>query len=517
VEGLAYAHNKKVIHKDIKPQNMMLTKEGVIKLMDFGIAETVHSSMSRLKKTGSSGTLVYMSPEQLRGKDVGKEADIYSLGATLYELLTGNPPFYRGDIYSQIINEKPEPLAGVSTQINRIVLKCLEKEKEKRFRDCNALTKALQQSETAAAAEPVKNITGNHTKHPPSIPVTPRKESSKTPAPLPYKKKKFTVWKIALFFILLIITLGALYFMTTYNRKVEVTVNSSPAGAKLYIDNVYSGTTPVTVPLSYATHGFKLQKETYKVFETGQTISQATTHFNFHLVHAATYTSKVAGIAMVFVKGGTFQMGWTSEQSDCDANEKPVHTVTVSGFYIGKHEVTQKQWKAIMGNNPSYFKGDNLPPVEQVSWDDVQEFLEKLNEKTGQHYRLPTEGEWEYAARGGSVSSPTKYTGSNNIDEVAWYGNNGNKTHPVGTKKPNELSIYDMSGNVWEWCSDWYDKNYYGNSPQYNPQGPSSGSRRVGRGGSCYSRARFCRVANRDYDSPGYRSCILGFRLVLVP
>ena len=155
-EGLAYAHNQRVIHKDIKPQNIMRTNDGTIKLMDFGIAETVHSSMSRLKNTGSSGTLVYMSPEQLRGKDVGKESDIYSLGATLYELLTGNPPFYQGDITYQIINETPKPIEGISQQMNDVVLKCLEKDLRKRFGNCKELYDALKNPEKFLKNKTVK-------------------------------------------------------------------------------------------------------------------------------------------------------------------------------------------------------------------------------------------------------------------------------------------------------------------------------------------------------------------------
>jgi formylglycine-generating enzyme required for sulfatase activity len=223
---------------------------------------------------------------------------------------------------------------------------------------------------------------------------------------------------------------------------------------------------------------------------------------------------KSDGFEMVFVQGGTFTMGCTSEQgSDCDDWEKPTHRVTVSSFNIGKYEVTQAQWNAIMENNPSHFKGDNLP-VEYVSWDDVQEFIRRLNAITGKKYRLPTEAEWEYAARGGNKGNGYKYSGSNNIDNVAWYNeNSSNTTHPVGTKQANELGIYDMFGNVFEWCSDWYDD--YSSAAQTNPMGASSGSYRVIRGGSWYYFASDCRVSFRNYISPGSSDSHLGFRLVV--
>ena len=217
---------------------------------------------------------------------------------------------------------------------------------------------------------------------------------------------------------------------------------------------------------------------------------------------------------MVYVEGGTFTMGATSEQgSDAYSDEKPAHSVTLSGYYIGKYEVTQKLWKAVMGSNPSRFKGDNLP-VERVSWNDVQEFLRKLNAMTGKNYRLPTEAEWEFAARGGNSSRGYKYSGSNSVGSVAWYyANSGDRTHAVGTKSPNELGIYDMSGNVWEWCQDWYGS--YSGSSQRNPKGPNSGSSRVGRGGSWYHNTMYCRVSYRVNGTPGYRYSNLGFRLAL--
>lgn len=226
-----------------------------------------------------------------------------------------------------------------------------------------------------------------------------------------------------------------------------------------------------------------------------------------------TFTVRGVTFEMVRVQGGTFTMGCTSKQgSDCDDDEKPAHRVTLSDYYIGKTEVTQALWEAVMGSNPSYFEGSDLP-VEQVSWNDCQTFLTKLNQLTGKTFRLPTEAEWEYAARGGNKSQGYKYSGSNTIGNVAWYyDNGGSKTHAVGTKQANELGIYDMSGNVWEWCSDWYDS--YGSSSQTNPTGAASGSYRVLRGGSWSSYARGCRVAYRNYGNPGFRGNNYGLRLV---
>ena len=217
---------------------------------------------------------------------------------------------------------------------------------------------------------------------------------------------------------------------------------------------------------------------------------------------------------MVYVQGGTFTMGATDEQgSDAEDWEKPAHSVTLSSYYIGKTEVTQEMWQAVMGSNPSYFKG-NRKPVEMVTWDNCQTFISKLNSLTGKNFRLPTEAEWEFAARGGIKSKGYKYSGSNSFGDVAWYLNNsGDTTHDVGTKSPNELGLYDMSGNVWEWCNDWYGN--YSSSPSNNPTGPSSGSDRVSRGGSFGNSARFYRSSNRGNYTPGLRIGGLGLRLCL--
>ena len=210
---------------------------------------------------------------------------------------------------------------------------------------------------------------------------------------------------------------------------------------------------------------------------------------------------------MVYVSGGTFIMG-----GDDSSDQMPTHSVTLSSYYICKYEVTQALWRAVMGSNPSYSKGDNLP-VECVSWNDCQTFIKRLNSYTGRDFRLPTEAEWEFAARGGNYSRHYKYSGSNNLDDVAWHGDNSDRTHPVGTKRPNELGLYDMSGNVFEWCSDWYGT--YSSYSQTNPTGPDSGSYCINRGGAFAYGASRHRSTDRSYSTPDTYYYFLGLRLVL--
>ena len=233
-----------------------------------------------------------------------------------------------------------------------------------------------------------------------------------------------------------------------------------------------------------------------------------------------TFSIKGVSFKMIKVDGGTFTMGATAEQGDdADDWERPVHQVTLSDYYIGQTEVTQALWKAVMGSNPSFFKGDNLP-VTDVSWKHCQTFIEKMNrllsiELGGKHFALPTEAQWEFAARGGNKSKGYKYAGSNEIYDVAWYMENGHGTHPVAQKQPNELGLYDMSGNVLEWCQDWYGR--YSSDAQTNPQGPADGEERVSRGGGWSNFAKNCRVSSRGSFRPGDRSRYRGLRLCLIP
>lgn len=217
---------------------------------------------------------------------------------------------------------------------------------------------------------------------------------------------------------------------------------------------------------------------------------------------------------MVRVEGGTFTMGATAEQaSDAFSDELPTHKVTLSPFLIGKYEVSQTLWFAVMGENPSVNTGINLP-VDNVTWNECQTFITKLNELTGKNFRLLTEAEWEYAARGGNKSKGYKYSGSNNLGDVAWYIDNSNNTsHAMGTKAPNELGIYDMTGNVMEWVSDW--KGSYSSGAQTNPTGPDSGTYRVNRGGSYGNVERLSRITNRNSIDPNMSSKTMGLRLCL--
>ncbi|NOR80805.1 MAG: SUMF1/EgtB/PvdO family nonheme iron enzyme [Methyloprofundus sp.] len=309
-------------------------------------------------------------------------------------------------------------------------------------------------------------------------------------------------------------------------NQVHLTVKTSPKGARVRILNI--------VPKYH--DGIKLKSGRYRI-EVSQLgyqrylkwISLAREDIVHHvtLIDKGGEVNRVAenpvqisqpnsiakggytGMEFVTINPGCFQMG--GDNGDYD--EKPVHRVCITQSYeLGKYEVTQAQWQKVIGYNPSRFKGDHNP-VEQVSWNDVQDFIRKLNQQTGGNYRLPTEVEWEYACRSGGQEQ--KYCGSDSINGIAWYdGNSGNTVHPVGQKQANALGLYDMSGNVWEWVQDWYDSDYYDSSPTNNPTGAIGGSSRVSRGGSWRYKASYSRSTRRFDDSPDFSLNVLGFRLV---
>ena len=317
----------------------------------------------------------------------------------------------------------------------------------------------------------------------------------------------------------------------------NLSVNFKPFGSDVYVDGVKVGQSPrVFNGVLVGNHNVEIRKSGYAISRQTVTISEGQTASISGSLTSSTSSSSAntlsssgsslsgnaltipvkngINIEMVKVEAGSFNMGATPEKENPYDSEKPVHRVTLTNnYYIGKYEVTQALWQVVMGNNPSRFKGDDLP-VEKVSWDDCQDFISKLNAMTGKRFRLPSEAEWEYAARGGKKSRGYQYSGSNTFGDVAWYyGNSGPKTHAVGTKQPNELGIYDMTGNVWEWCQDWFGS--YSSSPQTNPTGAASGSYRVYRGGSWCNSARDCRTSYRRGNTPDFRYFDLGLRLVL--
>lgn len=296
-----------------------------------------------------------------------------------------------------------------------------------------------------------------------------------------------------------------------------VTITAGVLGADVYIDGKLAGKSPLTTIATYGSHtvfamnaaGKRTEEKTFAV------VSGSPLMVFLTFDGPVEYTVNGVTFRMMPVKGGTFTMGATGKLAqEAWDDEKPAHQVTLSDYMIGETEVTQKLWQAVMGDNPSNWKGQYLP-VESVSWNDCKAFIKKLNQLTGLNFRLPTESEWEYAAKGGNKAHGFLYSGSDNIGEVAWYKDNSqDRTHPVATKVPNELGIYDMTGNVWEWCEDW--KGDYPSQSQTNPKGPVSGSNRVFRGGSWDSTPRFCRVSFRNCSGPDDGGGSLGLRLALI-
>ena len=277
-----------------------------------------------------------------------------------------------------------------------------------------------------------------------------------------------------------------------------------------YIDDVYMGGANGTYSIKAGAHHVHVVAGGCDDYTTTIHVSNAKRSFKLAMASDVSHSLKNLVEDMVFVKGGTFVMG-TKEGPEAEYDEMPAHEVKLSSFYISKYEVTQELWIEVMGNNPSENEGDNLP-VESVSWEDCQLFIKKLNSMSGIKFRLPTEAEWEFAARGGNESHNYRYAGSDSIDDVAWYYDFDQASHEVGTKLPNELGLYDMSGNVMEWCSDWHGR--YNVGLQRNPTGPKTGEYRVCRGGFWESEDSHCTVTYRTPVPPEDHSSSVGLRLV---
>ena len=499
--GLEYLHAKEppVIHQDIKPDNVLLDASGTFMITDFGISTRARSTLRRSVSHAehSGGTMEYMGPERFGEKPAPiKASDIWSLGATLFELLTGSVPFVQlGGILQMNGALLPAIEGPWSERLKEVVKACLSKDPWDRP-TAHALREYVESFWRGENPELKKTGEGQYLR-PQEVPAVPQR----------------SYWKwIGFVCILLICGVGIGYY---FSRPVESGIG---------IPKVEGEVRQTEERRILNENEERPQREEESVHQPAEREvlkpTKGQVARNGLLINwSSSVTPKQKEVLsrlvgnMVQVKGGRFQMGGTPEQgSDAYNNEKPVHEVTLSDYYMGKYEVRQSEWEAVMGNNPSRFKGADLP-VEQVSWEDCHEFIGRLNALTGLSFKLPTEAQWEYAARGGNLSKGYKYSGSNNLGEVGWYeSNSGNCTHRVGEKQPNELGLYDMSGNVWEWCEDW--SGVYSVTPQRDPLGAAGGSSQVLRGSCWIGEARYCRVSYRDGSTPGNRFSILGFRLV---
>ena len=305
-----------------------------------------------------------------------------------------------------------------------------------------------------------------------------------------------------------------------------IDIKTNPAGSEVFIDEISVGKTPISFSkLIPGKHKVMIKHEGYYDYESTVNVQEdkiaiideslAKSCDIRRIDDRIEIVTKGVTFRLVKVKGGSFQMGGTSEQSKPKPDEYPLHQVTLSDYYIGETEVTNGLWSAIMGTNPSEYFLEENQPVNNVSWDDCQKFLNRLSSLTGIRFSLPTEAQWEYAARGGRNSRNYEYSGSKNVKDVGWYkGNAKGKIHDVGELKPNELGIYDMSGNLFEWCSDWY--GLYKSDEEVDPKGPEIGTSRVTRGGSAGNKDVLTRVASRNLNSPNYKSIVIGFRLAIL-
>ena len=455
LDALKSIHDAGIWHLDLKPANILIDKSGLVKLIDFGASKQLNAQKGgATTSTAISYTNGYAPIEQL-GQDYrkfGPWTDIYALGATLYTLLTNHRPPHPTEIFDDDSEDKHFALpfpTGVNGEMKELILSLMNFDYRKRPQCVCKIT--LNPAEWIP-----KTIDVNE--------ETIIDGTIKTPPSKPRKGRMMLIAASAI--IIFAIIIGAVYANDSQIESKE----------KMETDSVNIETTAL-LPSSNSI--------IERIMDN-----------------------------MILVEGGIFKMGATQEQGkDAYKTEMPIQTVRLYDFYIGKYEVTQEEWMAVMGYNPSTYNGENKP-VETVDWQDCQNFISQLNSITGEKFRLPTEAEWEYAARGGQQSKFFKYSGGDNLNDVAWYeANSNNMTHPVGQKLPNELGLYDMSGNVWEWCNDWY--GVYSSDFQINPLGAKSSPSRVNRGGGFLSIPRDCRSSNRDSNTMTFRSNRLGLRLAI--
>ena len=504
ISGLVYLHQEGIVHQDIKPENILYdTKHKRYMLADFGISDKCRSKLSQSVKQSEmfvSMTESYAPPEKFTGNLADSvpdpKGDIFSLGLTLYELAVGQlpfiPPMATGrEMHMQHGKLKLDYSLIKDSKLRQIVEKCTQYQKKSRPTAEEVLT-ILDSKDPEQKKEPEKEKGGKPKKD--TVKLTGGEQEPPQP---PKPKIDFThirKWLPYIAIVAVVALVAALLIPQIIKPNIEEYDEVIDTPAVEWIDDDFIDTLQVAEIAEVIEENETPKKEVSSVRMDANDIVFS--------LDGITYRYK-----MIWVSGGTFNMGAQKEDPYSDnydkeaaSGEGPVHSVRVSGFYMGETEVTQALWKVVMGNNPSEWRGDNLP-VENVSYNDVSDFIRKLNNMTGQEFRLPSEEEWEYAARGGGKSEGYKYSGSKNIDEVAWYSDNSDgRTHQVRQKHRNELGLYDMSGNVWEWCSGDY------NNPPWSGFLVSRG------GGWCYS-AISCSVFSRHPVGSSGHSGGLGFRL----
>ena len=561
--ALDFAHRKKVIHRDIKPENIMLTRDGEVKVLDFGLAAQIHTTMTRVSREyqncqgGTSGTAPYMAPEQWKSWPQDAMADQYALGVLAYEMLAGRLPFESGDttiLREMVLKENAAPIPGISRTAQNAIARAMNKNPKERFASCTEFVAAL------GTKTPYVPIPSDLLRHKwwfvaavivllfavvctfsPSSPsgkpvaktvVQPvvKKEAvpeMETPVVAEVPRLEEIVGPL----LEELPVLPELFEEPPAPNKAEeerLAANRSEASKYAMNSTTRLGQKRYTEALELIDEALRLDGDNVAYQEQRRKILAAK--------KKAEETPKVGDRAVVKVKGvdyafhwcpaGKFMMGSPTSELGRYDDEKQHQVTLTKGFWMLETQVTQEMWESVTGSNPSNFKDSKKLPVETVSWEDCQDYIRKLNAlgvaPAGYKFSLPTEAQWEYACRAGTttaLNSGKNLTSSTdacpNLNEVGWYyKNSDSKTHEVGLKKPNAWGLYDMHGNVYEWCFDWYAS--YPDGSVTDPTGPDSGSYRVLRGGSWSGSAGYCRSAFRHSSDPSSRSSIYGARLALV-